>query len=248
MNAGHWMLLFILLSAWLNGQSLLSQEIQRTPLTGRVEAFSGAAEPVLPSDLLKSARTNRALSGEASQSGSLPPNLRGEWFGRVSITQMDSYPALHPEPYCQSFIQEIGNYFQTGKAGQLSMQFEQLPSGKLTVASSDVFFARGLKMMLTAHTGPALVAGGTNIARPVKNEVTQLTDNRYEQMRIDYVTIVDNRLRRPIHSGYTEVTAQYNIISPRRMRIRILNVDYDQEGKPLWRALMEGELRHWGKG
>jgi hypothetical protein len=230
-------------------QSAQSQEAtQRAPLTGRVEAFSGAAEPVLPSDLLGNPQTNRALSGEATQSGSLPASLKGEWFGRVSITQMDSYPALHPEPYCQSFIQEIGHYFQAGKSGQLSMQFEQRPSGELTVASSDIFFARGLKMMLTTQTGPALVAGGTNIPRPVRNEVTQLTDGRYEQMRIDYVTIIDNRFRRPIHSGYTEVTAEYNVVTPRRMRIKILNVDYDQHGKPLWRALMEGELRHWGKG
>jgi len=224
------------------------EQTQRQPLTGRVEAFSGGAEPVLPSDLLGSVNSRNPISTSISESGTLPQNLRGEWFGRITISQMDTYPNLHPEPYCQRFIQEISHYFESGKSGQLSLQFEPRSDGSLAVASSDIFFSRGLKVALTAQPAPALVAGGTNMPRPVRNDVTMLTDNRIEQTRIDYVTIVETRFRRPIHYGFTEVTAQYQIVAPRRMKIRILNVDYDQDGKPLWRALMEGELRRWTRG
>lgn len=222
----------------------------RPPLVGRVETFAGTAEPVLPGNLLglTGRQDGRALEGGLSESGALPDDLRGEWYGKITISQMDTYPAMHQEPYCQSFIAEIDRFFHQGQNGQISLAFETRRNGRLGVATSDALFGRGLRVMLTAQEGPALVPGGTNLPRTVRDDVAQLDGNRIEQTRIDLVSIVDKARRRLIHSGFTEVTADYQIVAPRRMRVKILNVDYDQDGKPLWKALMEGELRRWSRG
>ena len=219
---------------------------QRPPLVGRVEELAGGGEPLLPRDLLQGGARDGAipLEGNVAQSGSLPLTLKGQWEGSVKITQMDTYPALHPEPYCQEFIGEIKRYFHLGKSGSIELRFGPAADGKIAVDSSNVRFFRGLGIGLTSQVSPALVPPGTNVPSTVRNDVQELGAERVEQVRIDYVRIVD-QWRRPIHAGFTEVSAQYQLRAPRRIRVKILNIDYDQSGKPLWKCLMEGDARRW---
>ncbi|HEY9868945.1 MAG TPA: hypothetical protein V6D08_07245 [Candidatus Obscuribacterales bacterium] len=224
------------------------QEIKQPKvLYGRVEEIAGGGEPRLPQELLRGGTGQDTWRLGVDQAASLPPALKGEWDGSVKITQMDTYPDLHREPYCLRFIEEIKNSFRLGKTGRLTLKFQLGPDGKLRVASSDVWFAHGLRVQLTTHVSPALVPGGTNLPTTVKNDVQELGADRVEQVRIDQVRIVDG-WRRAIHYGFTEVSAVYQIVAPKRMRIKILNVDYDQSGKPLWKTLMEGEARRWSSG
>ena len=219
----------------------------RPPLVGRVEAVGGGGEPQLPMDLLKGTYDQAngiPYRAGVDQTGSLPADMRGEWDGTVKITQLQTYPELHPEPYCQQFIQEIDHFFKLGKGGQINLKFAERGDGVITVKSSDVYFSGGLRIELANTSGPALVPGGYNVPTPVKNSVSELGPGRVEQTRVDYVRIVD-RERRPIHDGYTEVSALYQIVGPRRLRMKIVNIDYDQQGKPLWKTLMEGEARRW---
>ena len=95
-------------------------------------------------------------------------------------------------------------------------------------------------MQLTSAKGPALLPGGTNLPSTVRNEVNLLDKNRIEQTRFDQVTIVGDD-GRTIHTGFSEVSAFYQIAAPRRLKIKILSVDYDSNGKPLWKSLMAGE-------
>lgn len=216
-----------------------------TRLYGRVEKVAGGEDPRLPDDLQNTMQQGGfRFEAHAEQSASLPESLKGQWDGKVVISQMQTYPHLHPEPYCQQFIKEIGQQFSLGKSGRITLAFHNIGNGKVTVASSDIWFAHGLKVMLTCNVTPALVRGGTNLPRPVRNDVTTLGADRIEQTRIDYVQIV-NRYRQLIHTGFTEVSALYHIKAPKRMYIKILNVDYDAQGKPLWKVLMEGEAIRW---
>lgn len=216
-------------------------------LYGRVEEVAGGGTPRLPQDLLQGGAGEDTWSLGVDQTASLPPAYQGEWDGSVRITQMDTYPDLHPEPYCLRFIEEIKDSFRLGKTGRLTLKFQLGPDGKLRVASSDVWFTRGLRVQLTTQVSPALVPGGTNLPTTVINDIQELGADRVEQVRIDRVRIVDG-WRRPIHYGFTEVSAVYQIVAPKRMRIKILNVDYDHSGKPLWKTLMEGEARRWSGG
>ncbi|GEM_PF-3111364 len=215
------------------------------PLTGRVETFAGGAEPVLPAELLGLIRRPDTYTAGAARTGELPGGLTGQWYGRVTMTQMAVYPELHPEPYCQEFIRQIEHFFRQGEKGQVTIRFANQPDGGPAVESSDVWFPHGVKVQLTAGEGPALVPGGTNMARTVRDDVKELGANRIEQTRIDLVTIADRERRAVLHSGFTEISALYKITGPRRMQVKILDVDYDKQGKPLWKALMEGELRRW---
>jgi hypothetical protein len=219
---------------------------QREPLVGRVEEMAGGGEPLLPQDLLKGGAGDGSipLAGGVAQSGTLPLTLKGQWEGNVKITQMDTYPAIHPEPYCQQFIDEIKRYFHLGKNGSIELRFAPTAEGKIAVDSSNVRFFRGLAIGLTSQVSPALVQPGTNVPSTVRNDVQELGAERVEQVRIDYVRIVD-QWNRPIHAGFTEVSTEYQLRAPRRMRVKILNIDYDQSGKPLWKCLMEGDARRW---
>ncbi len=225
-------LLALLLIA--TGTGRLSYALADEPLKGRVETIEGGSNPALPEGV---------LSGSARQSAEqplLPKTLRGKWWGYVRITQMETYEQIHDEPYCQAFIQEIKKSFHEGQRGQIALEIKPAASGDAVLSSSDLWFAHGLRVQLTSAPGPALVAGGTNIPRTLKNDVTPLDAGSIEQSRFDQVTIVDKD-RRPIHAGFSEVSALYKLAAPRRLRIKILTVDYDQQGKPLWKSLMEGE-------
>lgn len=231
----HYILLtariYILLFCILCSTCAQAQE-SRVPLKGRVEAVESGADPSLPSDLL------RGYAGAAESS--LPPSLRGTWYGTVHISQMDTYPSLHPEPYCQAFISEVVQQFHVGQKGRIVLEIQPSESGNISLVSSDVRFSRGFGIQLTSGTGPALVPGGMNLPRTVKNEVVELGQDRIEQTRIDFVRIVDE-MRRTIHTGFSEVTALYQLTGRRRIALKILSVDYDREGKPLWKSLMEGD-------
>ncbi len=219
---------------------------KQAPLVGRVEEIAGGAEPLLPRDLLKGGAQDSAfpLTGGVGQSGTLPLALRGQWDGNVRITQLETYPDLHPEPYCQQFIGEIKRYFRLGKSGAIGLKFAPGRDGKLMVDSSNVRFFRGLGIGLTSQVSAALVPPGTNVPSTIRNDVQELGTDRVEQVRIDYVRIVD-QWRRPLHAGFTEVSALYQMKAPKRIRVKILNIDYDQSGKPLWKCLMEGDARRW---
>jgi hypothetical protein len=71
--------------------------------------------------------------------------------------------------------------------------------------------------------------------------VTELPGNRVEHTRIDFTRILDESSGQPVQQGYTEVSAQYEQRAPKRIRVKLLNVDYDRDGQPLWKALLEGE-------
>lgn len=238
-----------LFAAALLGAGLFSpanpQETNKlAPLVGRVEEIAGGAEPLLPRDLLKGGAGEISISGGVAQSGTLPLALRGQWDGDVKITQLETYQDLHPEPYCLQFINEIRRYFRLGKSGSISLKFAPGRDGRLAVESSNVRFFRGLAIGLTSETSPALIPPGTNVPSTIKNDVQELGTDRVEQVRIDYVRILDE-WRQPLHAGFTEVSALYQMQAPRRIRVKILNIDYDQSGKPLWKCLMEGDARRW---
>src|SRR5215813_3576139 len=100
---------------------------QREPLVGRVEEIAGGGQPLLPRDLLEGGAAS--LETGVKQSGTLPLAFKGQWEGNVKITQMDIYPAQHPEPYCQQFIAEIKRYFRLGKNGILELRFAPTTDG-----------------------------------------------------------------------------------------------------------------------
>jgi hypothetical protein len=175
------------------------------------------------------------------QQTSLPLSLQGMWYGKIKVTQMDTYPSLHyGEAYCQAFIREINRYFSVGQEGKLGLKFQRTGNAPLRVAASDVWFRHGLRVQLTTFSGPALVPGGINLPYTLRDEVLTLAKDRFEQTRVDAVRIVDHQ-GALLHSGFTEVSALYDLIASRKMRIKLLNIDYDQQGKPLWKVLMQGE-------
>lgn len=207
---------------------------QSKPLEGRVERVEAGAEPLLPSDLV--------LDGSATASAPLPISLRGKWFGSVKIIQMDTYPTVHTnEPYCEQMITEIGKVFEKGMKGELQLDIVPDGTGGTKIGSSDIFFGRRGKLNLTTHRGPGLVQGLYHIPVTIKNEVKNLSPKVVEQSRYDAVQIVtaDNTY---VERGFSEVSSQYNHQAPGRLLVKILNVDYDKQGKPLWKALMEGYL------
>lgn len=205
------------------------------PLKGRVELIESGGAPTLPPELLKGYLENPSLGPTT-----LPKALKGRWYGVVRVTQMQTYPALHAEDYCLSFISEIKKVFHLNQKGQIVLEIGANANGAATLSSSDVVFARGLRVQLNSSAGPALVPGGTNVPQTVRNEVTEMDSNRVEQTRIDRVVIVDEK-QKPIHFGFAESSALYRLSSPQRMKVKILTVDYDFFGKPLWKCMMEGE-------
>jgi hypothetical protein len=64
-------------------------------------------------------------------------------------------------------------------------------------------------------------------------------DSSAEQTRVDRVHIVDD-LNMPIAGGFSEISATYTLTAPRRMDLKILEIDYDHRGKPLWKILLKG--------
>ncbi len=203
-------------------------------IEGRVEQVEAGAEPLLPGDL--------SLNGGTEVSAPLPASLRGKWFGSVQIKQMDTYPAQHTnEPYCQQMVLEINKVFAKGMKGDLQVDIIPDGSGGTRIGSFDIFFGKRGKLNLSAHRGPGLIPGIYHIPFTVKNEVRALSQNVVEQSRYDAVQMYDSQ-NRPTERGFTEVSAHYNRQAPGRLLVKILNVDYDGRGRPLWKALMVGYL------
>ena len=218
--------------------STAQDAVEPAPLQGRVEAIEGGANLTLPTDILRSGLQTTCSEGPRP---GLPSSLKGRWYGTIHITQMDTFPQLHVgEPYCTDFIQAIEKYFHRDQRGQIVFEITANDNNYVSLASSDVWFGHGLRVQLTSSKGPALVEGGTNLPRTLRDDVSLLDQNRVEQSRYDFVTIVDDS-GQMIHSGFSEVTALYVIAAPRRLKIKILSVDYDRTGKPLWKSLMTGE-------
>jgi len=224
------------------------QAPQRSPLVGRVEIIGAGASPELPADLFKASQQNtvNAIKTRFEPSGSLPLSLQGEWIGEAKVTQVDIYPELHQEPYCQQFMSEVGQRFHKGMSGEMLLKFQPQVNGAVTLTSSDINLPHGLRVMLTSSPEATPVSDGVNRPRPLRNEIKLLSSDRAEQTRIDYVRIVDSE-KRLLHAGFTEISALYQILNPKRLRIKILDIDYDQAGKPLWKILMEGEARPGSK-
>lgn len=230
----HWFLLVLLLFSL---QPAFAQDAPgKAPLQGRVETIQSGQDPELPADLLQ----KNARISEDEHANSLPADLNGRWYGTVQIEQMETYPHLHPEPYCQSFIGEIGRWFHLGQKGKIILELRRSNQQGVSLVSSDVLFGHGLKLKLNSTSGPALVPGGTNMPRTVRNNVVVLGPTRVEQTRIDYITIIDD-FRRPLHSGFSETTSLYELVAPKHIKVKLLSVDYDQDGKPLWKSIMAGE-------
>jgi hypothetical protein len=210
--------------------------IAAEPLEGRVEVLERSPQPSLPEGFLSGSAT---LTDDA-----MPEEFAGKWYGDVKVMQMQTFPHLHPDPYGQQFITEILRFVKPEQHGQIMLEFKNDRNGVLRLLSSDVILRGGVRLELDSQRGPALVRGGTNIPRTVVNRVTKLPDQTVEQTRLDNVTIVD-QLGRPIRYGHTEVTAAYTLKGPRKMSIKLLNIDYSQEGAPLWKVLLKGEARRW---
>ena len=203
-----------------------------TPLTGRVETFE-SAEPVLPADVLN--------GGASTESQNLPAAFKGKWYGTVKIARMSTYEQSHRDrQYAQQFIHEIVDFFHPQQRGHITLQISPDARGGLKLDSSDVVFSGGVSLQLTTGKGPALVRGGFNLPHTVRDRVTQFADNQCEQARFDAVTIVDKD-GKVLQTGFTEVSALYTLKAPRRMQIKLLDIDYDESGHPLWKALLEGE-------
>ena len=76
--------------------------------------------------------------------------------------------------------------------------------------------------------------------RTLQDIITPVSENRCEQARFDAISIVD-KSGSLLQTGFTEVSATYTLNGPRRMHIRLLDVDYDASGHALWKALIEGD-------
>jgi hypothetical protein len=206
----------------------------RAPLEGRVEVLEHSREPSLPADF---------LNGSASQDDGLPAEFAGRWYGDIKVMQMETYPHLHRnDAYAQEFIREIQRFVHLNQPGQITLNFKANRVGNLALSSSDVVLRGRVRLELACTSGPALVRGGYNMPRVAMNRVTRLSNKTAEQTRLDRVTIVDE-FSRPIRGGFTEITASYTLKGERKMQIKLLDIDYDQNGAPLWKVLLEGEAR-----
>ncbi len=150
----------------------------------------------------------------------------------------------HKDWYSRRFLEEVERFFKLGKRGWIELLIAEEPDGLIQVRASDVVFSGGLRLKLTTTYGPALVPGGINLLYPLRNRVTALGVDAVEQTRIDEVAIVD-KWRRLLHQGFSEISALYQQKTARRIRIKVLNIDYGADGTPLWKVLMEGEARRW---
>lgn len=200
-------------------------------LEGRVEKIEQGEQPAISRDLLEAG---------VSESNGLPASMRGKWYGTVEVAQVETYPDLHPgAAYWAEFMNEAKQLFTTKKPGQIVLDIKENRAGVMCISSSDVVLRGGMKLQFTHGRGPALVRGGFNQPTTVTDKVTAHGDSSAEQTRIDQVSIVDAR-GNLIQRGYSEISASYNLISTRKMALKILEIDYDESGKPLWKILLRG--------
>lgn len=205
----------------------------RAPLEGRVEVLENTERPTLPHQ------------GSAEYDEEMPVEFAGKWYGDVKVLQMQTFPELHAgDEYAQEFIREIGRFVHLNQPGQITLIFKRNQIGLLELSSSDVILKGRVRLELSCMRGPALVRGGYNVPRIAMNRINRLPDQSVEQTRLDKVTIVDE-LGRPIRRGFTEISASFKLVSERKMVIKLLDIDYDQDGVPLWKVLLKGEARRF---
>jgi hypothetical protein len=196
---------------------------------GRVETVEQGSQPQFPAEVLK---------GGATFGEKLPSELIGSWYGKVEVAQLEMYQPS--TPYGAAFVAEVQKLFRLGQTGQVLLLFKKNKAGEVSLLSSDVILKGGMKLQMTAGKGPAAVPGGYNLPHTVRDYVrTQPEKHSIDQTRIDEVDIVDGTGKR-IQHGYTEISAQYSLISPKRMSLKLLEIDYDDEHKPLWKILIRG--------
>lgn len=201
-------------------------------LEGRVEAVEQSAQPSFPSGLLQSGTTSDTITAD----------FAGKWYGNMQVTQLQMYPQLHtPHRYCMRFIGELNQLFGLGQNGKLVLWFAKDKTGRITLQTSNVNMENRMKLRFTkgASTGKALVPGGRDITNTLADN-TRVVENSVEQTRIDDVSVVDDNFGQEIHHGYTEISAHYTLIGPKRMEVKLLEVDYDAQHVPLSKILIVG--------
>lgn len=199
-------------------------------LEGRVDKIEHGEIPALPQEL---------LSAGISHEG-LPEALMGSWYGAVEIAQVETYPHLHAgSPYWTAFIGEATKLFVPGNRGKVVLLLKRDRTGAVRVLSSDVILRGRMKLQFTSGRAPALVPGGWNNPTTITDVVRPIGETCFEQTRVDEVDIT-NATGMRIQNGFSEISATYTLVSPRKMSLRILEVDYNESGKPLWKVLIKG--------
>lgn len=197
---------------------------------GRVEAVEQSTEPHFPAEYLQP---------NAPASDPIPDQLAGQWYGNVEIAQLEMYPQLYAgHPYWTQFVQELSGFFHLHQPGKVTLLFKRHKNGTVTLLSSDVWLKRGGRLQMTSGKGPAVVRGGFNMPVTVADKV-RAKAGVVDQTRIDKVSIVNNKGNQ-IQHGYSEISAHYELQSPRRMTLKLLEIDYDDQHKPLWKVLLRG--------
>lgn len=206
----------------------------KAPLEGRVEVLRQQSEPSLPDYL---------LNGGVRQIETLPIELTGKWYGTIHVAQMQTFPGGHSnDPYWNEFIAQITSFVKPNQRGEVTLHFKTDPSGTLQLSSSDVILRGGTRLQLTSGKGPALVRGGFNWPETMANRVTLLPNSIAEQTRLDRVAILNDR-GQLIKQGYTEISASYELKSPRSILVKLIEIDYDEMRHPLWKVVLEGQAR-----
>jgi hypothetical protein len=198
---------------------------------GRVETVEQGSAPKFPSDILEGGAREEVF----------PDELLGRWYGRVEVAQLATYDELHgANRYGQAFIREVRDLFKVGQPGQVVLDFKKNARGEVVLTTSDVILRGRLKLRFTADgtRGNGIVRGTHNYPRTVANRV-HTVGTVVDQTRIDQVHVVDD-YRNPVQTGYTEISAQYALTAPKRMSIKLLEVDYDSNNNPLWKILIRG--------
>jgi hypothetical protein len=201
-------------------------------LEGRVEAVEQSPQPEFPSDILRAGTTCDTITDGFS----------GKWYGDVKVTQLMMYPQPHVmHPYCMRFIQEYNQLFGLGESGKVVLWFLKDRSGRINLQTSNVNMENRMKLRFTKgrSSGKALVPGGRDVTNTIA-DYTRVVDNSVEQTRIDDVSVIDENFGQEIHHGYTEISAHYTLIAPKRMQVKLLEVDYDAQHIPLSKILIVG--------
>jgi hypothetical protein len=211
-------------------QALAPSYAIAAPYEGRVETVEHGSQPQFPHEYLAPGM----IANDA-----MPDELAGKWYGNVEVAQLETYPQLHAaHPYWSQFVDGVSNFFHLKQTGQLMLQFKRQKNGIVTLLNSDVWMKGGARLQLTSGKGSAVVRGGFNLPTTVADKV-RTKPGVVDQTRIDEVSIVD-RDGHQVQHGFSEISAHYALVSPRKMSVKLLEIDYDEAHKPLWKVLIRG--------
>jgi hypothetical protein len=222
------------------------------PIVGRIELTVKEGKPTLPEEILYGGTTHKKTAPPKHLSAkeqekimanreAIFNNFGGEWHGLVRITSMRVFPAYHKSRFWQRFITEIEHFFHVKQIGKMGVTFKQKEDNITHLMNSDIKFLRGAQITLSEHAGESMVEGAWSIPSTIKNQARRLSNKRVEQSRYDHVLFVD-QYEHPIAEGYTELTGDYELIKPNTMQVKVMNVDYNEEGNPLWECIIEGKV------